>query len=62
MKIPKTIHQVHTKGFGALTNSDKKAIELLKNNNIDWDYFFYDYNQMVYFIKNNYSERYLNAF
>lgn len=62
MKIPKKIHQVHTKGLNFLTDVDKKSITLLKNNNPDWDYYFYDYNQMVKFIKENYSKRYLDAF
>ena len=62
MKIPKQIHQVHTKGLNFLTDIDKKAIELLKKNNPDWSYFFYDYNQMIAFIKEHYSERYLDAF
>ena len=62
MNIPKIIHQVHTRGLQGLTDVDKRAIELLKKNNPDWDYSFYDYNQMVDFIKKNYSNRYVNAF
>ena len=36
MNIPKIIHQVHTRGLQGLTDVDKRAIELLKKNNPDW--------------------------
>lgn len=62
MKIPKKLHQIHTKGMAHLTNNDINAINILKNNNPDWDYYFYDYQDMLEFIKSNYSTRYLNAF
>lgn len=62
MKIPKIIHQIHTKGINALTHEEKQAIDLLKKNNPDWHYQFYNYQNMLDFIKQNYSSRYLNAF
>ncbi|WP_216936607.1 MULTISPECIES: glycosyltransferase family 32 protein [unclassified Acinetobacter] len=62
MKIPKIIHQIHTKGIHFLSEEDKKARALLQKNNPDWECRFYDYNDMLNFIKNHYSSRYLNAF
>ncbi len=62
MKIPKIIHQIHTKGIDALTHEEKHARDLLKKNNPDWHYQFYNYQNMLDFIKENYSSRYLNAF
>ena len=62
MKIPKKIHQLHTNGLHGLTEVDRKAISILKKNNPDWEYFFYDLKNMIDFIKENYSSRYLNAF
>ncbi len=62
MKIPKIIHQIHTKGINFLSEEDRMARAVLLKNNPDWEYYFYDYNDMVDFVKNHYSSRYLNAF
>ena len=62
MKIPKIIHQAHTRGLDGLTDVDRRAIELLKKNNPDWQYCFYDFDQMLIFIQQNYEKRYLDAF
>lgn len=62
MKIPKVIHQIHTKGYTGLNAQDIKAIEILKKNNKNWDYKFYDKKNMIDFIMKNYEKRYLNAF
>lgn len=62
MKIPKIIHQVHTKGLNSLSKYDQNARAILIKNNPDWEYCFYDYNDMVQFINKHYAERYLQAF
>ena len=62
MKIPRVIHQVHTNGITALGEEEARAIHLLKSNNPDWDYRFYDYQEMLLFVKSNYTDRYVRAF
>lgn len=62
MKIPTVLHQVHTKGLNGLAQQEKDAILQLKQSNPDWAYQFYNYYDMVQFIRQHYAERYLNAF
>jgi len=62
VKIPKLIHQVHTKGLNSFSKQDQNARTTLLKNNPDWEYRFYDYNDMISFIESHYSGRYLHAF
>jgi len=59
-KIPKIIHQTYpTKNI----NSDiQNNINNLKNLNPDYEYILYDDNDIINFIKNNYSEHILNTY
>ena len=42
MKIPKIIHQCHTKGYSNLSEEELLAISKNRNLNPDWEYRFYD--------------------
>lgn len=49
MKIPKIIHQINTLGIQSSTKNELQAMSELKCNNIDWEYRFYD-EQQIFFI------------
>lgn len=61
MKIPKIIHQINTQGIKSSTKHELEAISELKSNNIDWEYRFYDEQQIFLFLLSN-NQRYMDAY
>ncbi|GKV96371.1 glycosyl transferase [Pectobacterium aroidearum] len=62
MKIPKKIHQIYTKGMHELPKEILASVEELKENNPDWEYFFYDEKSIIEYIDKHYEKEMLRLY
>ncbi len=60
--IPKKIHQIYTKGAGALPADIHASITELRKRNPDWEYYFYDDSRIIDYLTRNYEPEMLELY